>query len=100
MKKSKDPYKNRIREVMRWKASDKTTPYTIQDGFHAACNWDLRPEYLCIVRSKWITGQVEERSYKSFAYAQKYIDKCMENLCELSIITHDEIRDTIPTEDY
>ena len=85
---------------MRWKASDKTTPYTIQDGFHAACNWDLRPEYLCVVRSKWFTGQVEERSYKSFAYAQKYIDKCMENLCELSIITHDEIRDSIPTEDY
>ena len=95
-----EPYKNRVREVMRWKATNDLTPYTIQDGFQAACNWDLKPEYLCVVRSKWQNGQVEERSYKVFSYAQKYIDKCMENLCELSIITHDEIRDSIPTEDY
>ena len=43
-------------------------------------------------------GIVEERAYRSPSAARKYMDKLVENDCDFTLLTHDQIRDTISHE--
>ncbi len=97
-KKRRDPFGNRINEIKRWDATDEITPFTIKDGFSAAVAWDLPDCYVGIVRSYWLNGKVEERAYRSPSAARKYMDKLVENDCDFTLLTHDQIRDTISHE--
>jgi len=72
----RDPYPNRIREVMRWEATEEITPFNIDDGLHAAISWDLPHQYACIVRHQDpVTEKITEKSYRNAKAAHKYLMK-------------------------
>ncbi len=68
-----DPFGNRIKEIMKWEATDGLTPFTIRDGFTAAHSWEL-PE------------------------ANRYMRKCLEMGAEFTLLTDESIKDTVPHE--
>ena len=91
MAKRRDSFDNRIDEVSRWKATDEITPFSIDDGLHAAISWDLPPAYACIIRSTDPdTGKITERTYRNPKFAKKYLAKLWENDHEDVVILTEE----------
>ena len=97
-RKKKDPYGNRITEIMKWEATNELTPFTIRDGFTAAHSWELPEAYVCIVRANWAIDVVEERAYRSPQAANRYMRKCLEMGAEFTLLTDESIKDTVPHE--
>ena len=93
-----DPFGNRIKEIMKWEATDGLTPFTIRDGFTAAHSWELPEAYICIVRANWGNDLVEERAYRSSSAANRYMRKCLEMGAEFTLLTDESIKDTVPHE--
>ena len=97
-RKRKDPFGNRIKEIMGWKASNELTPFTIKDGFTAAHSWELPESHVCIVRANWDNDLVEERAYRSPTAASRYMRKCLDMGADFTLMTDESIKDTIPHE--
>ena len=95
-RKSKDPYANRLREIMKWEATNELTPFTIKDGFTAAHSWELPESYVCIVRANWGNDLVEERAYRRPQAANRFMRKCLETDANFTLLTDESIKDTIP----
>jgi len=93
MAKRRDSFDNRIDEVSKWKATDEITPFSIDDGLHAAISWDLPPAYSCIIRSEDPeTGKITEKSYRMPKAAKKYLAKLWtEDHLDVTILTEDAI---------
>jgi len=85
----RDPYGNRIDEVMEWDASNDLTEYTIEDGLHAAAMWDLPEAYACIVRSTK-NGKITEKAYRSPSAAHKHLIKLMQTDADEVMVLTDE----------
>ena len=92
----KDPYGNRIDELMEWDADDAVTPFTIRDGFSAASSWELPEAYVAIVRARHLDGTVTERAYRSPSAAKRFMLTCAANLSDFTLMTDEAIRDTVP----
>ena len=92
----RDPYGNRINELMEWDADDVVTPFTIRDGFSAASSWDLPEAYVAIVRARHRDGTVTERAYRSPSAARRFMLTCAANLSDFTLMTDEAIRDTDP----
>ena len=90
----RDPYGNRIKEIMKWEATDVLTPMTIVDGFGAAISWDLPPAYCCIIRAAYPDGTVKEKAYRNVKAAQKFMKHCIAEDADFTLLTEDTIRDT------
>ena len=97
-RKRKDPFGNRIKEIMGWKATNELTPFTIRDGFTAAHSWELPESHVCIVRANWGNDFIEERAYRSPSAANRYMRKCLERGADFTLLTDESIKDTIPHE--
>ena len=99
---ARDPYGNRIKEIMKWEATDEITPMTINDGFAAAISWDLPPAYCCIIRADYPDGRIKEKAYKNVKAAQKFMKQCIAEDADFTLLTEDTIRDTgyYDEEDY
>ena len=99
---ARDPYGNRIREIMKWEATNELTPMTIIDGFGAAISWDLPPAYCCIIRAVYPDGKIKEKAYRNVKSAQKFMKHCIAEDADFTLLTEDTIRDTgfYDEEDY
>ena len=91
---TRDPYGNRIREIMKWEATNELTPMTIDDGFGAAISWDLPPAYCCIIRAVYPDGKIKEKAYRNVKSAQKFMKHCIAEDADFTLLTEDTIRDT------
>ena len=91
---TRDPYGNRIREIMKWEATNELTPMTIIDGFGAAISWDLPPAYCCIIRAVYPDGKIKEKAYRNVKSAQKFMKHCIAEDADFTLLTEDTIRDT------
>tara|TARA_Y100001951_G_C11158759_1_gene193538 strand:- start:166 stop:477 length:312 start_codon:yes stop_codon:yes gene_type:complete len=91
---ARDPYGNRIKEIMKWEATDDMTPMTIVDGFGAAISWDLPPAYCCLIRAEYPNGKIKEKAYRNVKAAQKFMKKCIADDADFTLLTEDTIRDT------
>ena len=94
----KDPYGNRVREIMKWKAPEEVTPFTIKDGFTAAHSWELPRAYCAIIRAVKLDGTIEERAYRDPHAANRFMAKCLEEESDFPLLTDDTIRDTVTHE--
>tara|TARA_Y100001951_G_C11272237_1_gene259540 strand:- start:516 stop:833 length:318 start_codon:yes stop_codon:yes gene_type:complete len=90
----RDPFGNRIKEIMKWKATDELTPMTIVDGFAASISWDLPPAYCCVIRADYPDGKVKEKAYKNAKAAQKFMKLCIAEDADFTLMTEDTLRDT------
>ena len=91
---ARDPYGNRIQEIMKWEATNELTPMTIVDGFGAAISWDLPPAYCCIIRAVYPDGKIKEKAYRNVKSAQKFMKHCIAEDADFTLLTEDTIRDT------
>ena len=90
-----DPFKNRIRELNRWNATDELTEVTFDMGHEAALTWDLPASYVCVVRATKSDGKVEERSYRQAIAAKRYMKNLLVNDCDYVVMTSNAILDTL-----
>ena len=90
-----DPFKNRIRELNRWKATDELTEVTFDMGHEAALTWDLPASYVCVVRAIKPNGKIEERSYRQGIAAKRYMKNLLVNDCDYVVMTSNAILDTL-----
>ena len=88
------PKRNRIREVMKWDATDDLTPVSIIDGLDAACNWELPPAYVCIVRAINPDGTLTERAYKNGKSAKKFMMRTIAEGGDFTLLTDQVLQDT------
>jgi hypothetical protein len=86
----RDPFGNRIDEIMEWDATDEATDYTIEDGLSAAAMWDLPEAYSCIVRSTGKNGKILEKAYRSSSAAHKHLLKLMDEEADEVMVLTDE----------
>ena len=93
MAKRRDSFDNRIDEVTRWDATDEVTPFSIDDGLHAAISWDLPPAYACIIRSEDPnTGKITERAYRQPTAAKRYMANLfLKDHLDVTILTDNAI---------
>tara|TARA_A200000159_G_scaffold164048_2_gene192288 strand:- start:440 stop:730 length:291 start_codon:yes stop_codon:yes gene_type:complete len=86
----RDPFGNRIDEIMEWDATNEATDYTIEDGLSAAAMWDLPEAYTCIVRSVGKNGKVLEKAYRSHSAAHKHLLKLRDEEADEVMVLTDE----------
>ena len=91
---TRDPYGNRIKEIMKWEATDEMTPMTIIDGFVADISWYLPPAYCCIIRAVYPDGKIKEKAFRNVKSAQKFMKHCIAEDADFTLLTEDSIRDT------
>tara|TARA_R100001082_G_C4332312_1_gene146228 strand:+ start:380 stop:730 length:351 start_codon:yes stop_codon:yes gene_type:complete len=94
------PKRNRINELMRWDATDDLTPVSIIDGLDAACNWELPPAYVCIVRAVYPDGTLIERAYKNGKAAKRFMMETIANDGDFTILTDNVLQDTYGIDHY
>ena len=90
-----DPFKNRIRELNKWKATDELTEVSFDMGHEAALTWDLPASYVCVVRAMKTDGKIEERSYRQAKAAKVYMKNLLHNDCDYVVMTGTAILDTL-----
>ena len=90
-----DPFKNRIKELNKWQATNELTEVTFDMGHEAALTWDLPASYVCVVRATKSDGKVEERSYRQAIAAKRYMKNLLVNDCDYVVMTSNAILDTL-----
>ena len=90
-----DPFKNRIRELNKWQATDELTQVDFAMGHEAALTWDLPASYVCVVRAIKPNGKIEERSYRQGKAAKRYMKNLLMNDCDYVVMTSNAILDTL-----
>ena len=90
-----DPFKNRIRELNKWQATDELTQVDFAMGHEAALTWDLPASYVCVVRAIKPNGKIEERSYRQGIAAKRYMKNLLMNDCDYVVMTSNAILDTL-----
>ena len=90
-----DPFKNRIKELNKWQATDELTQVDFAMGHEAALTWDLPASYVCVVRATKSDGKVEERAYRQAIAAKRYMKNLLVNDCDYVVMTSNAILDTL-----
>lgn len=90
-----DPFKNRIRELNKWKATDELTEVSFDMGHEAALTWDLPASYVCVVRAMKTDGQIEERAYRQANAAKRYMKNLLVDDHDYVVMTSNAILDTL-----
>ena len=90
-----DPFKNRIRELNKWKATDELTQVSFDMGHEAALTWDLPASYVCVVRAMKTDGKIEERAYRQSNAAKRYMKNLLVNDHDYVVMTGNAILDTL-----
>ena len=90
-----DPFKNRIKELNKWKATDEVSQVDFALGHEAALTWDLPASYVCVVRATKSDGKVEERAYRQAIAAKRYMKNLLVNDCDYVVMTSNAILDTL-----
>ena len=88
-------FKNRIKELNKWRATNDLTQVTFDMGYEAALTWELPPSYVCVVRALLPNGKVSERSYRNGIAAKRYMTKLLEEGNDYMVMTSNEILDTL-----
>ena len=90
-----DPFKNRIRELNKWQATDELTQVDFLMGHEAALTWDLPASYVCVVRAMKTDGKIEERANRQAKAAKTYMKNLLINDCDYVVMTGTAILDTL-----
>ena len=90
-----DPFKNRIKELNKWQATNELTEVTFDMGHEAALTWDLPASYVCVVRAIKPNGKIEERSYRQGIAAKRYMKNLLVNDHDYVVMTGNAILDTL-----
>ena len=89
-----DPFKNRIRELNKWEATDELTQVTFDMGHEAALTWDLPAAYVCVVRAVKQDGTIQERAYRQANAAKRYMKGLLMNDDDYIVMTGNAVLDT------
>jgi hypothetical protein len=87
----KDYYPHNIESVMALPDEILPTPFYSEVLDEWSGGWSLPYNYACIIRSKDVSGKVQEFAYKSQTYATAKIAKLSQTATELLIITEDYV---------
>ena len=89
-----DPFKNRIRELNKWEATDELPQVTFDMGHEAALTWDLPAAYVCVVRAVKQAGTKQERAYRQANAAKRYMKGLLMNEDDYIVMTGNAVLDT------
>ena len=90
-----DPFKNRIKELNKWQATDELTQVDFAMGHEAALTWDLPASYVCVVRAMKTDGKIEERAYRQANAAKRYMKNLLVDDHDYVVMTGNAILDTL-----
>ena len=89
-----DPFKNRIRELNKWEATDELTQVTFDMGHEAALTWDLPAAYVWVVRAVKQDGTIQEKAYRQANAAKRYMKGLLMNDDDYIVMTGNAVMDT------